>query len=92
MSFHPDGKRLVSVGLDNDHSICLWDWAKGLCLATTRGHKDKIFAIGVNPSKPTQVRICGCRCLFAWLVGWLVGWWVGSMLLNLKLARFTHAR
>eukprot|EP01147_Barroeca_monosierra_P006723 gene6723-357_t len=49
VDFHPDGKRLVSVGLDNDHTICLWDWAKGLVLASTRGHKDKIFSIAFNP-------------------------------------------
>lgn len=49
IDFHPDGKHLASVGLDNDHSICLWDWRSGTPLATTRGHKDKIFEIRFNP-------------------------------------------
>ena len=44
-----DGKKLASVGLDNDHCIVVWDWKKGDKLATTRGHKDKIFLISWNP-------------------------------------------
>ncbi|EGD80929.1 hypothetical protein PTSG_01512 [Salpingoeca rosetta] len=66
VSFHPDGKRLVSVGLDNDHSICLWDWAKGVCVATTRGHKDKIFAIGFNPSDPAKIVTVGMKHIKFW--------------------------
>lgn len=55
IDFHPDGKHLASVGLDNDHSICLWDWRKGTQLATTRGHKDKIFEIRFNPVAEAEV-------------------------------------
>ena len=59
IDFHPDGKHLASVGLDNDHSICLWDWRKGTQLATTRGHKDKIFEIRFNPAAAAEVRFSG---------------------------------
>lgn len=31
--------------------IALWDWAKGVRLASTRGHTDKIFVIRFNPYK-----------------------------------------
>lgn len=44
-----DGKKLADVGLDDDHSICIWDWKKEEKLASTRGHKDMIFVIEWNP-------------------------------------------
>lgn len=31
-----DGKRLASVGLDDNHSIVLWDWRKGEKLSAIR--------------------------------------------------------
>ena len=31
-----DGKTLVSVGIDEYHSIVVWDWKKGEKLATGR--------------------------------------------------------
>ena len=31
-----DGKRLASVGLDDNHCVVVWDWRKGEKLATTR--------------------------------------------------------
>lgn len=31
-----DGKSLVSVGIDEDHSIVIWDWKKGEKLAKSR--------------------------------------------------------
>ena len=49
LSFSSDGKKLASVGLDDNHCICVWDWRKGEKLATTRGNKEKIFCIKWNP-------------------------------------------
>ena len=34
--FVGDGKKLASVGLDDNHSIVVWDWRKGEKLAVTR--------------------------------------------------------
>lgn len=31
-----DGKRLASVGLDDNHTIILWEWRKGEKLSTIR--------------------------------------------------------
>lgn len=31
-----DGKSLVSVGVDDGHSIVVWDWKRGEKLATAR--------------------------------------------------------
>eukprot|EP00055_Hartaetosiga_balthica_P012061 m.57177 g.57177 ORF g.57177 m.57177 type:complete len:1939 (+) comp7823_c0_seq2:90-5906(+) len=66
LDFHPDGKKLVSVGLDNDHCICMWDWAKGVKLANTRGHKDKIFSIAFNPISPTDIVTVGVSHIKFW--------------------------
>ncbi|CAB1343775.1 unnamed protein product [Coregonus sp. 'balchen'] len=49
LDFSADGKSLVSVGIDDHHSIILWDWRKGEKLATARGHKDKLFVVKCNP-------------------------------------------
>ena len=46
----------TAVGLDDDHMIAVWDWPKGTCLATARGHKDKIFVIKWNPFKDNEVQ------------------------------------
>ena len=43
MGFNKDGTKLASVGLDQDHSIAIWDWRKAVRLATCPGHTDKIF-------------------------------------------------
>uniref|UniRef100_A0A8C1S474 EMAP like 6 n=1 Tax=Cyprinus carpio TaxID=7962 RepID=A0A8C1S474_CYPCA len=37
LEFTADGKSLVSVGIDEDHSIVIWDWKKGEKLAKSRG-------------------------------------------------------
>ena len=33
-----DGKRLATVGLDDQHSVVVWEWKKGEVLVNTRGH------------------------------------------------------
>lgn len=49
LKFPGDGKKLADIGLDDDHCICIWDWKKAEKLATTRGHKDKIYVLEWNP-------------------------------------------
>jgi len=34
--FLADGKRLASVGIDDNHTIVLWDWKKGEKLSAVR--------------------------------------------------------
>ena len=68
-----DGKRLVSVGLDDNHSLVVWDWRRGEKLATTRGHKDKIFAVKWDPHAPSGSLItAGVKHLKFWT---LAGRW-----------------
>ena len=57
---------LASVGLDDDHCIVVWDWRKGERLATTRGHKDKIFMISWNPHVAEQLVTVGVKHIKFW--------------------------
>ncbi|WAR18910.1 EMAL6-like protein [Mya arenaria] len=66
VDFSGDGKKLVSVGLDDNHSIVIWDWRKGEKLATTRGHKDKIFVVKWNPFDPNKLISVGIKHIKFW--------------------------
>lgn len=66
VDFSGDGKKLASVGLDDDHSIVVWNWKKGEKLATTRGHKDKIFMIRWNPFDENQLATVGIKHIKFW--------------------------
>ena len=64
--FEGDGKKLASVGLDDDHCIVVWDWRKGAKLAETRGHKDKIFMLQWNPAVPDHMITVGVKHIKFW--------------------------
>ncbi|GFS05106.1 echinoderm microtubule-associated protein-like 6 [Elysia marginata] len=66
LDFSGDGKKLASVGLDDNHSIVVWDWKKGEKLATTRGHKDKIFVIKWNPLDHSKLVTVGVKHIKFW--------------------------
>lgn len=61
-----DGKKLASVGLDDNHCIVVWDWRKGEKLATTRGHKDKIFVIKWNAHDNDKLVTVGMKHIKFW--------------------------
>ena len=54
------------MGLDDDHSIVMWNWSKGEKLATTRGHKDKIFMIKWDPHSQDQLVTVGVKHIKFW--------------------------
>ncbi len=66
VAFSSDGKRLATVGLDNDHSIVIWGWKKGEKLASTRGHKDKIFMISWDPFATDKLMTVGIKHIKFW--------------------------
>ncbi|XP_033734062.1 echinoderm microtubule-associated protein-like 6 [Pecten maximus] len=66
VDFSGDGKRLASIGLDDNHCIVVWDWRKGEKLATTRGHKDKIFVIKWNPFETNKLITVGVKHIKFW--------------------------
>ena len=47
MAFSPDGRRLVSAGLDQ--TVKLWDAATGREVLTLRGHLDNVFSVAFSP-------------------------------------------
>ena len=61
-----DGKKLADVGLDDDHSICIWDWKKEEKMVSTRGHKDMIFVIEWNPFDPNYLVSVGEKHIKFW--------------------------
>jgi len=49
MDFSTDGTLLVSVGADDAHHICVWDWQNGVLLASGRGYNTDVFQVAFNP-------------------------------------------
>ncbi|XP_043551898.1 echinoderm microtubule-associated protein-like 6 isoform X1 [Chiloscyllium plagiosum] len=66
LDFSSDGKNLVSVGLDDNHTIVVWDWKKGERQATSRGHKDKIFVVKYNPHHVDKLVTVGVKHIKFW--------------------------
>ncbi|XP_053700273.1 echinoderm microtubule-associated protein-like 5 [Synchiropus splendidus] len=66
LDFSADGKRLATVGLDDSHTIVLWDWRKGEKLSTMRGSKDKIFVVKINPYVPDKLITAGVKHMKFW--------------------------
>lgn len=61
--FSADGKRLASVGLDDNHSIVIWDWKKGEKLATTRW----VVVVVVVVVVIVCLGICMCVHICEWM-------------------------
>ncbi|XP_069772417.1 echinoderm microtubule-associated protein-like 5 isoform X2 [Narcine bancroftii] len=66
VDFSADGKRLASVGLDENHTIVLWDWKKGEKLSSVRGSAEKIFVVKLNPYMPDKLVTAGIKHIKFW--------------------------
>ncbi|XP_008295351.1 echinoderm microtubule-associated protein-like 6 [Stegastes partitus] len=66
LDFSADGKSLVSVGIDDGHSIVVWDWKRGEKLATARGHKEKMFVVKCNPLLMDKLVTVGIKHIKFW--------------------------
>ncbi|KAG5285153.1 hypothetical protein AALO_G00000110 [Alosa alosa] len=66
LDFSADGKRLASVGLDDHHTVILWDWRKGEKLSAMRGSKEKIFVVKMNPYVPDKLITAGVKHMKFW--------------------------
>ncbi|GCB64382.1 hypothetical protein scyTo_0011737, partial [Scyliorhinus torazame] len=66
LDFSSDGKNLVSIGLDDNHTIVVWDWKRGERQATSRGHKDKIFVVKCNPHHVDKLVTVGIKHIKFW--------------------------
>ncbi|KAJ4460444.1 putative microtubule-associated protein [Paratrimastix pyriformis] len=63
VAFSDDGSRLVSVGIDDAHTVSLWDVATGRKLATTTGGRNKIIDGHFMPGSNTDFVLAGVKCL-----------------------------
>ncbi|XP_054543716.1 echinoderm microtubule-associated protein-like 6 [Talpa occidentalis] len=61
LDFSADGKCLVSVGLDDFHSIVFWDWKKGEKIATTRFVDLSFQLLWVNAVVAPMIRFVGTQ-------------------------------
>ena len=57
---------LASIGLDDDHSLVIWDWGKEEALINTRCHKDKVFNVKFNPHDSTKLCSVGVKHIKFW--------------------------
>ncbi|KAK3286813.1 hypothetical protein CYMTET_5644 [Cymbomonas tetramitiformis] len=53
MAFSSSGQYLASLGMDDDHSVAIYDWDKEMLLATSKGDKNRLFHIAWSPHDGT---------------------------------------
>ena len=59
LAFSPGGHKLASIGMDDDHSIAIYDWRKGKIVASGKGDKSKLLACAFVPGKTgSSVELC----------------------------------
>jgi len=64
IAFHPDGKKVLSIGNDNDHSVALWEtnsgtWEDGTLLTTARGDKSPVLWAAFTPADSGTLFVSG---------------------------------
>ena len=74
LSFDATGKFLVTVGLDDEHSIAVYDWENKKVLANSKGDTKRIFNCKYNPHDGRIVTV-GEQHVKFWVMenGYLVG-------------------
>ncbi|ROT74041.1 putative echinoderm microtubule-associated protein-like 5 isoform X2 [Penaeus vannamei] len=66
VDFSSDGERLASLGLDDYHTLVVWNWRKGYKLANARGHSDKVFGLRFSPSNSHRLITFGVKHVKVW--------------------------
>lgn len=51
LAFSKDGTRLASTGLDDEHSLAVYDWERGNLLAASKGDANRIFSVRFSEVK-----------------------------------------
>jgi microtubule-associated protein-like 6 len=51
VAFNKDGSKIATVGLDDNHSIAVFDWEQGTLLASAQGDTNRIFDVQFNKSR-----------------------------------------
>jgi WD40 repeat protein len=52
LAFSPDGQLLTSCGVDSSHTLVVWNWRRGVQLASVRAHSEPVYAMAFNPLEP----------------------------------------
>jgi microtubule-associated protein-like 6 len=64
LKFSPSGKKLLSIGADDDHSVAIYDWARGKLMATAKVDKANVTCAVWKDE--TNFVTCGLRHLKFW--------------------------
>ena len=68
VEFTSDGKRLLSVGLSDNHCVAVWDWRRGECVSQVNGSKDKVFCVLSNPMDSSLFVTTGVKHIKFWKI------------------------
>ena len=63
---------MASCGIDQDSTICVWDWKRGKLLAKSTGHQEKVFDLQFDLFKENTDSLvsCGVKQISFWnLIG-----------------------
>ncbi|KAJ3435503.1 echinoderm microtubule-associated protein-like elp-1 [Anaeramoeba flamelloides] len=63
LCFTPDGKKLLTIGSDNDHTMNLYDLETNKMVLTQKGHSNKSLCATFDDNNRTRLVICGIRHL-----------------------------
>ena len=67
LDFSPDGNQLVSVGLDDKHSIAIWNWKRDQSLHLVWVLEQKIMLVQFNPfASDSTLVTCGDKHICFW--------------------------
>ena len=61
-------QHLASVGLDDHHTLNVWDWRRGKVVGSARGHSDRIFDVQFKPHSATELITCGVKHIKFWVL------------------------
>jgi microtubule-associated protein-like 6 len=65
LKFSPNGKKLLTVGNDDDHSVAIYDWARGKLVGTSKVDKEKVTcAVWKNEN---EFVTCGLKHIKFWV-------------------------
>jgi len=51
VKFSPNGEKLLSIGNDPDHSVCIYDWEKGTQVNAKVDQNDVFGALWINDTE-----------------------------------------
>eukprot|EP00736_Rhodelphis_marinus_P002340 Rmarinus@m.17215 len=70
--FSADGEYVVTVGMDNYHTVYVWNWKKGVVVAEGKGQNGtppQVFGVAWNPFKTRAFATYGVKHIKFWHLG-----------------------